>query len=163
MLEKSMFSLLFRLYARKILYSCWENTRLAPEFHQSRLQCYQYAYLYENYKTGTRECVCYNRAVHYGMAGQNGAHFWQLINLKRIKRDTNQGHSWCRNTRDSPMTPGLVGSRNVQDTWCCWCRIWYGNSGVECAHWRMICFPPLLQPLRGKVHVYLHKRCYTSV
>ena len=39
MLEKNLFSQLFQLNTGKILALCWQNSCLAPEFHQSRLQC----------------------------------------------------------------------------------------------------------------------------
>ena len=39
MLGKSLFSQLSHHYVGKILALCWENPCLAPEFHQSHLQC----------------------------------------------------------------------------------------------------------------------------
>ena len=39
MLGETLFSQLFQLNADRILALCWQNSCLAPEFHQSRLQC----------------------------------------------------------------------------------------------------------------------------
>ena len=39
MLGQTLFSQLFQLNVGKILSFCWKNSCVAPEFHQSHLQC----------------------------------------------------------------------------------------------------------------------------
>ena len=72
---KTLFSPLFQLNAGEILALCWQNTCLAPEFHQSCLQC---AYAQEKHARPGLGCRLRNSflPLHQVITIGSRAFFW---------------------------------------------------------------------------------------